>query len=150
MAQSLTCLNYHLIFSTKNRAAMILPDVQPRLYGYIGGIIKGLHGRLLAAGGTQDHVHLLASLAPKHSLSDVLRDVKGGTSKWIHEEFAGMSIFGWQDGYGAFSVSQSNVPQVREYIQNQEAHHRQMSFQEEFIQFLDRHGVEYDPRYIWT
>ncbi|MBI4580656.1 MAG: IS200/IS605 family transposase [Planctomycetes bacterium] len=149
MAQSLACLYYHLIFSTKQRAAMIVPAVQPRLYDYIGGIIRNEGGRLLAAGGIQDHVHLLASFRPTSAVSDVLRDVKANSSKWLHETFPTMQSFGWQDGYAAFTVSHSNIEKVCDYILRQEEHHRRLTFQEEFVQFLERHGVEYDLEYIW-
>lgn len=101
MAQSLACLHYHLIFSTKGRVLAITPDLQHRLYDYMGGIIKSLGGRLLAAGGMRDHVHLLVSLRPKPAVTDVLRDVKANSSKWVHQTFRGLRSFGWQDGYGA-------------------------------------------------
>jgi putative transposase len=149
MAQSLACLHYHFIFSTKNRAALITLDLQQRLYKYIGGVIKNEGGRLLAAGGTRDHIHLLASLRPKPAITDILRDVKANSSKWVHEAFEKMRAFRWQDGYGAFTVSYSNIEQVRAYIARQERHHQRMTFQEEFIQFLERHKIEYDPRYVW-
>ena len=129
---------------------MILPDLRQRLYDYMGGILKTNGGRLLASGGTADHVHLLATLRPKPAVSDILRDLKANSSKWMHETFPKMRAFRWQDGYGAFTVSYSNIEQVRRYITNQEQHHRRMTFQEEFVQVLERHGIEYDPRYVWA
>jgi len=149
MASSLACLHYHFIFSTKGRAALIARPVQERLYDYIGGIIKREKGALLTAGGTRDHVHLLASLRPTPAVADNLRKVKANSSKWVHTKFPGMLTFRWQDGYGAFAVSYSAVEQVRRYIERQEEHHRRMTFQEEFVAFLERHRVAYDPAYVW-
>jgi REP element-mobilizing transposase RayT len=149
MPQSFACLHYHLIFSTKDRASMIVYSIRQRLYDYVGGITKNDQGRLLAAGGTGDHMHLLVSLRPQPAIANVLRDIKANSSRWVHETFPNMGAFGWQDGYGAFTVSYSQLEQVRRYIQEQEEHHHKMTFQEEFIQFLERHGVEYSPEHIW-
>ncbi len=148
MGNSFRCLRYHLVFSTKNRAPQITPVLQQRLYDYIGGIIKDDNGQLLAAGGTADHVHLLASIHAGVPVSDMLRKVKSNSTKWIHETFPEQRGFAWQEGYGAFSVSQSNVEQVRRYIEQQEEHHRRISFDEEFIKLLERHGISYDGRYL--
>ena len=150
MPSSYTCLHYHLIFSTKRRVPRISPAIRDRLYQYIGGIIRDQNGRLIAAGGTPDHVHLLVSLHAQTALSDLLRNVKAGSSKWVHQTIDGMADFGWQDGYGAFTLSFSNLAQVTEYIADQEQHHRRVSFQEEFVAFLKRHEIPYDERYIWT
>jgi putative transposase len=149
MPQSFTCLHYHIIFSTKGRRPLIEPALKARLYSYVGGILSNQKGVLLEAGGTADHVHLLAALSPQIAVSDYLRLVKGNSSKWMHEEVR-QPEFGWQDGYGAFAVSYSNMPHVRAYIQGQEEHHRRVSFQEEFVEFLKRHNVPYDERYIWS
>ncbi|MHC4442729.1 MAG: IS200/IS605 family transposase [Planctomycetota bacterium] len=150
MGQSYTCLHYHIIFSTGDRKPLITRQFQQRLYDYIGGIIKHEDGQLLAAGGIADHVHLLATLHQQRAVSDIMRVVKSNSSKWIHETFSQQSSFAWQTGYGAFTVSYSNIDQVRRYIERQEEHHRTASFQEEYIAFLKRHGVKYDERYIWT
>ena len=149
MPSSYTCLRYHVIFSTKNRVPQIDPSIRDRLHEYVGGIIRDEKGRLIAAGGTPDHVHFLISTHPQIALSDLLRQVKASSSRWIHETFADLRDFGWQDGYGAFTVSHSNVGQVTKYIGEQEEHHRRVSFQEEFLEFLRRHDVPYDERYIW-
>lgn len=149
MGQSYAALYCHATFSTKNRAPLITPDIRERLYTYIGGIISNHNGRLLAVGGTPDHVHLLLSLHRDTSVAEVMRLVKANSSKWVRETHPARLDFGWQTGYGAFSVSHSNVPAVQDYIARQEAHHRRVSFQEEFVEFLKRHGVEYDERYIW-
>jgi REP element-mobilizing transposase RayT len=143
------CLHYHFIFSTKNRANVIAPVLQQGLYDYMGGVPKNLKGRLLAAGGKRDHVHLLASLRPQPAVSDILRDVKSNSSKWVHETFPDFRSFAWQDGFGVFTVSYSGIEEVREYIRNQERHHQSMTFQQEFLLFLERQGIEYDPEYLW-
>jgi putative transposase len=114
-----------------------------------GGIIKNEKGALIAAGGTPDHVHLLAGSHPDKAVADIVRLIKANSSKWVHENFPPQSAFAWQAGYGAFSVSRSNLDEVRRYIENQDEHHRRVSFEEEFRQFLDRHGIAYDPRYLW-
>ncbi len=150
MSQSYTCLYYHVIFSTKQRRALITPDLRERLYAYIGGIVAHEKGRLMSAGGADDHLHLLLSLRAQTALSDMLRLLKTNSSKWVHETFADRRDFGWQDGYSAFSVSYSNIQHVQEYIARQEQHHRRVSFQEELLEFLQRHNIEYDERYIWT
>ncbi len=114
----------------------------------MGGIFKKDNGQLFAAGGTADHVHQLASIHPSVSVSDMLRKLKANSSKWIHETFPEHRGFAWQEGYGGFSVSQSNVEQVCRYIEQQEEHHRRVTFDEEFIEFLERHGIPYDHRYL--
>ena len=149
MAHSYTRLYYHVVFATKNRQPWIAVDMRRRLYDYIGGIIKGENGDLLAAGGTDDHVHLLLALHPQTSVADALRLIKTNSSKWIHETFPDQSKVAWQAGYGAFSVRRSNVDDVTRYIANQEEHHKRLSFEDEFVEFLKRHGIDFDPRYIW-
>lgn len=140
----------HVVFSTKNRRPQIAPDIQSRLYSYIGGIVANEKCVLVAAGGVPDHVHLLVSLRAQTSLADLLRLIKSNSSRWIHETFAEQSAFAWQDGYGAFSVSCSNVDAVKAYIADQERHHQKMSFEEEFVAFLKKHGIPYDERYLWS
>ncbi|MBN1512482.1 MAG: IS200/IS605 family transposase [Phycisphaerae bacterium] len=149
MGQTLSCLHYHLVFSTKNRLPQITPDLRERLYDYMGGIIKAERGLLLDAGGTEDHVHLLVSLPAHPSAADFLRLMKTNSSKWVHATFQQHRAFAWQSGYGAFSVSRSNDSEVRRYISSQQQHHRRMTFQEEFLAFLRRHEIAYDERYIW-
>ena len=124
MPQSFTKLHYHLIFSTKHRLPTIRPEWQQRLYDYIGGIVCSEHGVLLAAGGIVDHVHLLVQLGQNRSLADVLRVVKTNSSKWVHEVFPDVTDFGWQRGYGAFTVSYSGLEAVRHYLSIQQEHHR--------------------------
>jgi REP element-mobilizing transposase RayT len=149
MPQSFASLHCHLIFSTKNRTPLITADMQPRLYGYVGGIGKEQGYPLIAAGGTPDHVHLLVSLSRDVSVAEVVRVLKANSSKWVHETFPGSRAFAWQTGYAAFAVSFSNIGQVKKYLARQEQHHRKQTFQEEFIAFLRRHEIEYDERYLW-
>jgi len=125
-----------------------MPECQPRLYDYIGGIIRGTGGISLGIEGTEDHVHVLAKLRPDRSLSDVLRDLKANASGWMHDVFPDIRDFSWQRGYGAFTVSQSNVDDVGKYIARQKEHHKKVSFRDEFIQFLKANGIEHDERYL--
>ena len=149
MGQSFTCLHVHAIFSTKNRAPLITVDFQQRLYDYIGGILRKENCPLIAAGGTADHIHLLHGLHAQTAVADVMRVVKTNSSKWVHETFPDKRNFAWQDGYAVFTVSRSNLETARRYISSQEEHHRQVSFQDELIAFLKKHGVEYNERYVW-
>lgn len=119
-------------------------EIQADLFAYMGGIVRALHGRALAVGGTNDYVHVLMKLPQDASVADVVRVVKTNSSRWIHE-----SNFAWQTGYGAFSVSASNAKAVTNYIAKQAIHHQHRSFQEEFVGFLKKNGIEYDERYIW-
>ena len=148
MSQSFTNLLYHLIFSTKDRRPLITLDHQPRLYAYIGGIIRGLGGISLGINGMEDHVHVLAKLRPDRALSDVLRDLKCNASGWMHDVFPRLADFSWQRGYAAFTVSQSHLPDVQRYLARQKEHHRKVSFRDEFILFLKANGIEYDERFI--
>ena len=148
MPSTHTSLHYHLIFSTKGRVASIEPSARARIHAYLGGVIRGIGAVALEVGGTADHVHLLVGLKPTHTLADVLRVLKGDSSKWIHEEL-GLKDFAWQEGYGAFTVSKSDLDAVRGYVQDQEQHHQKRSFQEEYRALLERHGIELDERYLW-
>ncbi|HXD34830.1 MAG TPA: IS200/IS605 family transposase [Pyrinomonadaceae bacterium] len=148
MPDSYTNLLYHIVFSTKDRRPLITPDYEVRLYDYMGGTIRKLGGISLELNGTEDHVHLLAKLRPDCALSDVLRDLKANATGWMHEVFPSLKNFSWQRGYGAFTVSQSHVDAVRQYIARQKEHHQKVSFRDEFIQFLQENGIEYDERFI--
>lgn len=149
MAGSFTCLRYHLVFSTKERRPVLRADLQPRVFEYIGGILRNRKGQLLGAGGTDNHVHLLAILPKDRSLVDMLRDIKSNCSAWMNELRLCPGEFHWQDGYGAFTVGRREVDDLTRYIAGQEEHHRQRSFEEEFIAFLEENEVEYDPKTIW-
>ena len=148
MSDSYTNLLYHIVFSTKDRRPLINPAHEVRLYDYIGGTIRSLGGICLELNGTEDHVHLLAKLRPTRAVSDVLRELKANASCWMHEVFPSLNNFSWQRGYGAFTVSHSNVNEVRRYIARQKEHHQKVSFRDEFIQFLKANGIEYDERFI--
>jgi putative transposase len=148
MPDSYTNLLYHIIFSTKVRRPFLTDVYQVRLYDYIGGIIRGLGGISLELNGVADHVHLLTKLRPDKAVSDVLRELKANASGWMHDVFPEFRDFSWQRGYGAFTVSQSNVGEVRRYIANQKEHHKKISFRDEFIQFLRANEIEFDGRFI--
>lgn len=141
-------LHYHLIFSTKERRRFIADPWRNRLHAYLGGTVRTLRGVPEAVGGTADHVHMLVGLRATHCLADVLCEIKRASSQWVHETF-GVSEFSWQDGYGAFTVSASAIGAVKQYILRQEEHHRKKTFQEEYVEILQRSGVEYDERYLW-
>lgn len=124
MAQTLVSLLVHIIFSTKNRERIITPEIEPELFAYVGGILKNHESRLLAAGGTADHVHLLVSQSKNVALSSLLKDIKKDSSSWIKTKGSQFRNFHWQDGYGAFSIGKSDVPELKKYIAGQQEHHR--------------------------
>ncbi|MCH7752735.1 MAG: IS200/IS605 family transposase [Planctomycetes bacterium] len=149
MPSTYTNLLYHIIFSTKGRCPLITDDLKEELYRYIGGIIRSEGGIQLEIGGISDHVHILAKLKPAISISQMLNRIKTNSSKWVNENRKSDVRFAWQEGYAAFSVSESQVEHVRQYIRTQEQHHRKQSFQDELVALLQRHGIEYDSRYLW-
>ncbi len=144
---SYTSLQYHIVFSTKERRPFINAELRGRLIEYIGGIIRGLNGKLLEANGPEDHLHLAVSASAQSGLADLVRK---NSSRWVHETFNNAKDFSWQDGYAAFSVSHSAMPKVIEYIRQQQEHHKQTSFQEELVALLHRHEISFDERYIAT
>ena len=149
MASTFTNLLFHIVFSTKYRGSHIHGDAQERLYQYIGGLIREQQGTLIEIGGMPDHVHILARLSPTIAISDVLRHTKSNSSKWFNETFHGQTPFAWQRGFGAFSVSASNIEAVRTYIRNQAEHHKRLTFKDEFRVLLQRHGIEFDEHYLF-
>ena len=149
MANTYTALYYHIIFSTKHRHRWLSPEIEERVWSYLGGIARENKMTAFQVGGIQDHIHILIGAPPTIASSKATQLLKGGASKWIHETFSNMRAFAWQDGYGAFTVGKSDVPDVIKYIQNQRQHHRTTTFQEEYLLLLKRHGVEYDERYLW-
>ncbi|MBX7256590.1 MAG: IS200/IS605 family transposase [Candidatus Hydrogenedentes bacterium] len=149
MPQSLSNVMVHVVFSTKNRLPVITPEVQPKLYGYMFGILSGINCHAIRIGGTLDHVHALCVLGRAVSVADLIEELKRQSSKWMKLQGESFRDFFWQRGYGAFSVSESNGPAVQRYINSQMAHHRKMDFQEEFRALLRRHRIEFDERYIW-
>ncbi|MBM4306811.1 MAG: IS200/IS605 family transposase [Deltaproteobacteria bacterium] len=149
MANTYISLYIHIVFSTKERQAMITPDLQSRLWAYMGGIARENKMKALAIGGTHDHVHVLLSFPATLPVAKGVQLIKGGSSKWVHDTFADLKKFEWQEGYGAFSVNVSILESTIQYIENQGEHHRRKTFQEEYIEFLKRHRIDYDERYVW-
>jgi REP element-mobilizing transposase RayT len=141
------CLNIHLVFGTKNREPMIAAEWMERLHAYMGGTVRGLGAVPMEVGGITDHVHLLIGIKATHRLSDLVREIKSESSRWVHE-LTGTKDFAWQEGYGAFSVSPSACDAVKSYIRNQAKHHQHHDFREEYIELLGRSGVEYDARFV--
>lgn len=150
MAQTLTRLLVHAIFSTKGRQDLIPPEIESELHAYLAGICRNCGSPLLTAGGTANHVHLLISLSKTIALSDLMLNVKKDSSRWLKTKAPGLERFGWQDGYGAFSIGQSQAAAVTAYIARQKEKHRAMSFEAEFIALLKKYNVPYDPRYVWS
>jgi len=149
VANTYTSLHYHIIFSTKNREPWIVQGIEQRVWRFIGGIARNHQMTALQVGGVEDHIHALVTAPPTIAPFQIAQLLKGISSKWIHEEFPSLHHFGWQDGYGAFTVSKSNIPEVIKYIENQREHHRRKTFQEEYLEFLKANGVNYDERYLW-
>jgi REP element-mobilizing transposase RayT len=148
MPTSYTQLRYHIVFGTKFRRPILTDAYRNPLHAYIGGIIEGKDGKLLEIGSTDDHIHILTSCSPRIALADFIRDIKTNSYKWVHQE-RGLLDFAWQEGYGAFTVSHSLIPDVGKYVANQVEHHRQISFEEEFRAFLRKHRVVFDERYLF-
>ena len=148
MAQSLSKIYIHLIFSTKNRQPLINAEWQTDLWAYMAGAIAGQKCYANKIGGVSDHIHILCELHRTVTLSNLVKEIKSESTKWIKHERS-MTTFSWQAGYGAFSVSASNVVEVIRYIENQAAHHKNLSFQDEFRSFLKKYHVEYDEKYVW-
>jgi REP element-mobilizing transposase RayT len=138
----------HFIFSAKERRPQITAVILPELHAYLGGLVRELGGEAYCLGGVSDHAHILASLPPRVGAPKAMNFVKANSSRFVKKKFR-LRIFAWQTGYGAFSVSKSNVAPVVKYIQDQEQHHRKISFQDEFEEFLKKHGIEYDKKRIW-
>jgi REP-associated tyrosine transposase len=149
VSQTHSDLLVHIVFSTKNREPVINPEMQEKLNAYLAGITRDIDGYPILFNGASDHVHGLVSLPPKVAIAKAAQEIKAGSSRWIHEHWK-MKSFAWQSGYGAFSVSRSQVPAVADYIRNQQEHHKKVDFKQEYILLLKKHGVEYDERYIWT
>jgi putative transposase len=149
MANTYTSLHYHVVFSTKNRVAYLTPDIEQRVWAYIGGVARKHKMTALQVGGFDDHIHALVMAPLTLAPSQIAPYLKGDSSKWMHETFPDLRDFAWQEGYGAFTVSKSNLELVIGYIQKQREHHQQRTFQEEYLDFLQKHGIDYDERYVW-
>lgn len=147
MPSTHTNLHYHIVFSTKERLPLIKDEWRERLHAYLGGIVKNLEGVPLAIGGINNHVHLLVGLKSSHRLDYFVRDLKADSSKWIHTEIK--EKFEWQKGYGAFTVSPLGIENVRQYVLNQEIHHRQKTFENEYVELLEKSNTPYDEEYLW-
>ena len=141
---SFTSCLVHCVFSTKERRRLITSALQERLWPYLGGIARAHKMKMLAVDGVEDHVHALLSIPATLPIAKAVQLLKGNSSKWIHETFPDQRLFGWQEGYGAFSIGVSGVDETIGYIRNQKEHHRSRSFKEELIAFLDKHGIEYE------
>jgi REP element-mobilizing transposase RayT len=149
MSHTFTKLLTHVIFSTKERRSLMDDELQVRLFPYLGGIVREMGGTPLTINGPSTHVHLLVQTKASVSIAKLVETVKSNSTGWIHREWKERWKFAWQEGYGAFSVGPVQVPEVIKYIAGQKEHHRKISFQEEFISFLQKYGIEYDERYIW-
>lgn len=149
MPQSLASLLTHLVFSTKHREPVLTDAVRPELHRYQSGILADVESPALAINSVADHVHILFSLSKNRALADVVMEVKRGSSKWLKTKGAALAEFHWQNGYGAFSVSQSLVGEVTDYIAKQAEHHRRVTFQDELRKLLQRHEQDFDERYVW-
>ncbi len=148
MASTLSWIRIHYIFSTMNRRKIIDDEIRPRLWEYMGGIAKQNNMVAYAIGGTEDHVHMILSIPPSISASKAIQLIKGGSSKWVNEEFPDRGRFSWQQGYAAFSLSPSRMQKTVDYIQNQAEHHKKQSFKEEYVKFLNGSAVSFDERYV--
>ncbi len=150
MPQSLARVVIHVVFSTKNRVPFLKDaSLRERLHAYMAGVLQQIGCEPILINGTEDHVHVLCNLARTVTLASLVEEAKKAPSKWMKEQGAAYRDFYWQGGYGAFSVSESNVGKVRAYIANQEEHHRKVTFQDEFRALCRKHGVEIDERYVW-
>jgi putative transposase len=149
MAHTFTSLLAHLILSTKDRHPYLDADLGPRVFAYMGGILRELGSMPVLINGPGDHVHALVTLPTTTALADLMRVLKTNSSRWVHEQWPQRRAFAWQTGYGAFSVSRSSADEVERYIAGQHEHHRHVTFQEEFLAFLHRHGIAYDPKHVW-
>ncbi len=141
-------LLYHVLFSTKGRRPLIAPAIKTRLHDYIGGIVRGEDGDLLEMNSVADHIHLLVRFHPKRSVADMVRLIKSNSSRWVNETYRREPTFAWQQGYAAFTVSQSQVPRLLAYIRGQEEHHRKQDFRGELVALLRRNGITFEERYL--
>lgn len=146
MAHTFVCNHMHIVFSTRDRAQSIKGDRGKRLYAYLIGIARNLGMTMIAVGGMPDHIHLLVSLPSQMSVAKAVNLFKSNSSKWMNEQKPG---FAWQTGYGAFSVSASNLDSVKEYVLTQEEHHRKRDFKQELVVLLRKHRVDFDPQHLW-
>ena len=150
MANTYTQLYFHVVFAVKHRNNLILPVWKDELYKYITGIITNKNQKSMIVNGMPNHIHLLIGTKPNCNLSDLVRDIKANSSKWVNENNLVNGRFEWQNGFGAFTVSQSGVKNVIKYIENQEEHHSKQTFRDEYIEFLNEYKIHYQNEYIFT
>ena len=149
MSQSLSKILVHIVFSTKNHAPILSQKIHAELFGYIAGILKNLDSKAIIINGTEDHIHILCQLSKKHSASEIIQKTKSNSSKWIKQQSPDLANFQWQNGFGVFSVSESNISAVKSYIESQQEHHQKITFQEELKKFLGKHNIQYDEKYVF-
>ena len=149
MAQTLVSLLVHVVFSTQHRADLIRPEIERDLFAFMAGVLKNKESRLLAANGTANHVHLLISQSKNIALSSLIQELKKSTSKWMKTRGTAFKDFHWQNGYAAFSIGESNVGALKQYIARQKEKHQQKSFESEVREFLKKYGIEYDENFMW-
>lgn len=150
MAQSLAKIILHIVYTTKNREPVLSETVRDDLYAYTVGILNAIGCVKLAINGAADHVHALVIMSKTIALTQMIEDIKRGSSRWLKSQSPKLTHFSWQGGYGAFSVSESQVPKVVNYIKNQEEHHRNISFQDELRLLLKKHKIEFDENHLWS
>ncbi|HLX64206.1 MAG TPA: IS200/IS605 family transposase [Planctomycetota bacterium] len=149
MPQSLANLVIHVIFSTKNREPLIDLEIEPELHSYLATALKTAGSPAIKVGGPSDHVHILCNLSRTIAVADLVEGIKTDSSKWMKKKGKSYARFYWQNGYGAFSVSQSQVESVKRYIANQREHHKKQTFQEEYREILNNSGIAFDEQYVW-
>ena len=149
MSQSLSRLIVHIVFSTKARTPILHESIRVELYKYLAGALRNLNSTAIQIGGTADHVHVLCLLSKNLALAKLVEELKTGSCKWLKTKGSEFHSFHWQNGYGGFSVSESALAAVRQYIEHQEEHHRKISFQEEYRKILEKYRVPYDERFVW-
>lgn len=150
MAQSLSDIVIHTVFSTKDRRKCIFPEIEKDLHAYLGSLCKDMGCFPYIIGGVEDHVHILLGMSRNIGFSKLLQNLKSNSSRWMKEQDSNYHLFSWQKGFGAFSVDRSNFKKVFQYIKNQKEHHKTRGFKEEFLLLLQRSGIEYDERYLWN
>jgi putative transposase len=149
MANTYTQLHLHFVFAVKFRASVIHESWENDLFKYITGIVQKNEHKMLCVNGMPDHIHIAVGMRPHQSISDLLQDIKGDSSRWINNQKLTSNKFAWQEGYGAFSYSKSQLPRLISYIKNQKIHHKKQTFIEEYLEMLEKFEVEYDEKYIF-
>jgi REP element-mobilizing transposase RayT len=149
MANTYTQIYVHIVFSVKGRQNLLDKDWRDDLFSYIGGIVNAKGQKIFAVGGVADHVHLLISLKPNITISELVRDIKSNSAKWINESKLVMGKFQWQEGYGGFSCSKSHIDNTIGYIRNQDLHHKTISFKEEYMNLLNEFNIDFDDKYLF-